>query len=400
MTMKIVFFMLLSLNAFGQISYQKGYIIDNHDQRLECLIKNVDWKNNPEEFLYRNEGDNEIKRGTLALIKEFGIYGYSRFKRANVKIDRSGSAVDELTYDRNPVWSQETRFLKVLVDAKASLYSYDEDKLERYFYSLNDTSIHQLVYKKYMVQSSQDITMTKANNEFRQQLWVNVKCSNTKMSTVERIDYNGKELTKYFKEQSNCDGGSITVADVSEKRDIFNIKITPGFNYSSVQLTNPLLPTINFQNTINARLGVEFELHLPFNKNKWSLVFEPTAQWLKTEQPQVAWIDYGFMDFPIGVRYYSFLNKQTALFVNGFVILTAPIYFSSHPAVNLYQGGSLDISHANTNMALGLGIRHRRISFEMRYYSSIGLTPDYYSNTDYSRTTLVLGYRVFKKSTK
>jgi len=263
MTMKIVIFVLFSVSALGQTSFEKGYFIDNHDQRSECQIKNVDWKN-PVEFLYRTEGENEIKRGTLALIKEFGIYGYSRFKRANIKIDRSETSVDALTYDRNPVWSQETRFLKVLVDAKASLYSYNEDNLERYFYSVNDTLIHQLVYKKYLVQSPQDIAMVKTNSEFRQQLWANVKCSNTKLSVVEKIDYNPKDLTKYFREYNNCEVGSIAAPEVKVKRDAFNIRITPGLNLSSVQLTNPSLPTINFQNAINPRLGVEFEFHFAF----------------------------------------------------------------------------------------------------------------------------------------
>jgi len=45
--------------SYSQISFEKGYFINNTNQRISCYIKNSDWKNNPTEFVYKIalEGD-------------------------------------------------------------------------------------------------------------------------------------------------------------------------------------------------------------------------------------------------------------------------------------------------------------------------------------------------------
>ena len=53
---KKLFFLLtiiLSLNSYSQVSFEKGYHIDNNDQKISCLIKNLDWKNNPTKFEFK-----------------------------------------------------------------------------------------------------------------------------------------------------------------------------------------------------------------------------------------------------------------------------------------------------------------------------------------------------------
>ena len=38
---------ILTVNVYSQISLEEGYYIDNSNQKINCLIKNLDWKNNP-----------------------------------------------------------------------------------------------------------------------------------------------------------------------------------------------------------------------------------------------------------------------------------------------------------------------------------------------------------------
>ena len=45
--------LFLSFNTFSQVTFEPGYIIDNSGQKTICLIKNNDWKNNPESFDYK-----------------------------------------------------------------------------------------------------------------------------------------------------------------------------------------------------------------------------------------------------------------------------------------------------------------------------------------------------------
>ena len=41
---------ILSLNSYSQINFDKGYFINDSNQKVDCLIKNIDWKNNPTEI--------------------------------------------------------------------------------------------------------------------------------------------------------------------------------------------------------------------------------------------------------------------------------------------------------------------------------------------------------------
>ncbi|WP_227740356.1 hypothetical protein [Salegentibacter sp. BLCTC] len=108
-------FTILSLNCFSQITFEKGYYIDETNQRLNCLIRNVDWRNNPNKFEYKLSEEAEIKTASLNSVKEFAIKGVSKYVRSEVEIDRSSKNINKLSTEKNPVFQKETLFLKVLV---------------------------------------------------------------------------------------------------------------------------------------------------------------------------------------------------------------------------------------------------------------------------------------------
>jgi hypothetical protein len=110
--MKHKFFFLviavLSLNLMNaQILFEKGYFVDDNNQRIDCLIKNIDWKNNPIDFDYKLTSDGNVQKGTLQNVKEFGIEGEIKFVRAEVKIDRSSSVTANLTTTKEPIFKKE-----------------------------------------------------------------------------------------------------------------------------------------------------------------------------------------------------------------------------------------------------------------------------------------------------
>lgn len=145
--------LLISINSFAQISFEKGYFIDENNQKTECLIKNVDWKDNPSKFTYKREDSSIPEKGDISSVKEFGIYGFSKYIRENVKIDRSSNDYKKLTYEKDPILKQELLFLKVIIEGKSSLYYYEDRDIMRFFYSVTDTSINQLIHKRYLGKS-------------------------------------------------------------------------------------------------------------------------------------------------------------------------------------------------------------------------------------------------------
>lgn len=81
--------LLLTVKNYSQIAFEKGFIISENNQKTECLIENIDWKNTPTNFRYRLSNDSPIIDADIKTVKGFGISGQNKFIRATVNIDRS-----------------------------------------------------------------------------------------------------------------------------------------------------------------------------------------------------------------------------------------------------------------------------------------------------------------------
>jgi hypothetical protein len=191
---------ILSFNSYSQIAFEKGYYIDNMNQKTNCLIKNIDWKNNPIEFEYKQSENSESKTMTIKSIKEFGIDNISKYIRTTINIDRSSENINSLSDDKIPIFQEEELFLKVLVEGKATLYEYVDGNLIRYFYNNDNSTIEQLIFKSYITPENN----IGRNNRFREQLWINLKCPNFKISEIENLEYKKNELVVFFIEYNEC----------------------------------------------------------------------------------------------------------------------------------------------------------------------------------------------------
>lgn len=40
-------------DSYAQIIFENGYFINELNQKVECFIKNIEWRNNPTEFEYK-----------------------------------------------------------------------------------------------------------------------------------------------------------------------------------------------------------------------------------------------------------------------------------------------------------------------------------------------------------
>ena len=385
----IALFLIVTSSTFGQISFEKGYFINNDNQRVECLIKNMDWKNNPSEFDYKLTADGSAEKGSLANIKELGVTGFSRYVRADVENDLSPADLNNLSKKPDPEWSLQRLFLKVLVDGKATLYYYENKGLVRFFYSVSDTAINQLIYKEYYTADNQ----VAENRQFRVQLWTDVRIANENMTSVQNIRYYISDLVRYFEKYNEGDGVSSTVLGSREKKDSFHIRITPGISFASMSISDleGSGEVIDFGNKVTFSFGLDAELILPFNKNKWGFFLNPTYQYFNSSIPYLnstISADYQSIEFPLGIRYYIFLNQNLKLFANAEFILMKSISFDS----KIY---GMDVNTRNS-CAIGCGVAHKKLSAEIRYYTDRELLYDYISvNTDYTRLSILFGYKIF-----
>ena len=397
---------VITYASFGQMEFEKGYLIGSDSQRKECLIKNEEWKNNPTEFTYKLSKLASPETGDLKSIKEFGITNTCKYVNANVKVDLQTKPAISAKNEVISVWTREKLFLKVLLEGKAKLYSYDFNKVKRFFYSLNDTSVIQLTY----LEALDGFTLIK-NTGYQQQLWSSVKAPMATMNSIKAIGYNEKDLTAYFKEYNSSFGGNTTELATAKRKSYFNLKAAPGLNSSVVDMTTVVgsqndFSSVSFSNQLSFRMGLEAELILPINKYHWGILFEPTYQSYSGEAQgkygqTPSTISYQSIEFPIGLRYYIPLNEKAKVFLNGFLIPGVAVNMNSNITYNTFFSNTISEKtvpiESSSCSALGAGIDYKQFSIEARYYTKQNLLSNSASEyADYSHFSFILGYKFLK----
>ncbi|MBN1326172.1 PorT family protein [Candidatus Falkowbacteria bacterium] len=408
-TITLAILILIScLESFSQIVFENGYFIDESNKKTECLIKNVDWDNNPTKFNYKLPQNDEVQIATIQSVKEFGVNNFPKYIRAKVEIDRSDNDYENLSFQRDPEFHEEILFLKVLIEGSASLYYYKERDLIRFFYSVSDSEITQLVYKQYYLSNVNNGIENKLssfiteNNYFKQQLFLTFKCHELGVNDFENIEYEKMDLERIFVKYNECTDPNYTNYQPKQKKDLFNLSIRPGINYSSLEVYSSGYYHADFGSKVGFRLGIEVESIMPFNKNKWSLFVEPNYQYFKSETSirsngsLYSEVDYKSIELPVGIRHYSFLNENSKLFINVACVFDIP--FSS--SINFKSNGYLVDSpkiQSELRLALGLGYKYKdKYILEMRYFTDGGIAAPYQDATSsYKCFSVIMGVTLF-----
>jgi hypothetical protein len=395
---------ILSISSYSQIVFENGYFINESDQKINCLIKNIDWESNPVEFEYKVSQDDLIQKANIQSVKEFCITGVSKYIRAKVNIDRSTDDPNKIGSDRNPVFQEETLFLKVIVEGKASLFLYREGSLTRFFYRNNDSEIIQLVYKRYILHYA-----LATNNYFRQQLFEAFSDQIVTLTEVESIRYVRKDLEPLFIRLNGYANSDYIVLEPKQKRDLFNLSLRAGLNFnslSSVQSSTSDEWDTDFGNKLNPGFGIEAEFIFPFNKNKWSVIVEPTYQYFNVKKSReaaisggilVSKVNYQSIELPVGVRHYFYLNDKSKIFMNVSYVFD----FSKNSSIEFTRGDGSPLEKLDINprrsLALGIGFKFQdKYGIELRYETGRELLGDYLTwNSVYKTLSFKFGYTLF-----
>ncbi|MDB0599582.1 tRNA modification GTPase [Tenacibaculum maritimum] len=395
----------LHFNSYAQITFEKGYYIDNLNQKVNCYIKNIDWDNTPSYFEYKTTLSSPEKTIQVQSVKEFAIIGQSKYIRSLVEIDRSSSSLKHISNNKEPIFKKESLFLKVLVAGKASLYFYKDNNLRRYFYSKDDSQqIKQLIYKPYRISENK----IRKNNTFKRQLWLNLKCDKFTISKINQIQYKKNQLTNFFIKYNKCNDPQFKSFKKAKNGDLFNFNVKVGLNNASLTISKDEKKYTDIKNTSNIRFGIETEFILPFNKNKWALAIEPSYQSFKSNDMTgldadfvsgkkiVTKIDYKVIEVPFSLRHYLFLKNKSALFVN----LSYVLNFDIDSSLEFFRkdGSRYLLSEiaSRNNFSLGIGYKYRRYSAELRYQGNRSILGNSISfNSNYSALLFTLGYTLF-----
>lgn len=368
----------IAFKSYAQITFEEGYFITDNGEKKVCLIKNKDWRNNPETFEYKTEKDGPIKLADISYVKEFGIFNASKYERHLVKIDKSSSVLSHLSHEKRPEWEEKLLFLKVLIEGEGTLYMYENPGGRKFFFSVNDFAVEQLVFKKYKTSGNS----VGKNDHFKQQLWTDLKCESLSLKDIKNLNYSEGDFIRYFTKFNNCKNSAIT--HYKENKNIqFNFKLVPGINISSFALLQPgsLYKTeknIEFDKKIGFKPGVEAEFIMPFNKNKWSFFLQPSYQSFKSEERDITItgttvdtvsVSYKAIEIPVGLRHHFFLSDDAKLFVNAAFVIDLVL----DSKIDFKNRADRNINH-NTTLAFGLGFNKNRYGIELRYALNRNIT--------------------------
>jgi hypothetical protein len=390
-------FLLATLFTYSQTNFQKGYFIKANNEKIECLIKNEDWSNNPTQFNYKLSETSEVQTADIDQIIAFEIENESKYIKQKVDIDMSSNNLKNLSYLKEPDWKTQTVFLKVLLEGDASLYFYAAPGLNRYFYNIKNGDIIQLIYKRYYIGHQK----VKSNNDFRQQLLNSFSsCKTLEMQDYKNVNYNAPSLSKLVTAYNNCLNSQTVSYSSTETNLEFNLKIKGGLNITSVNnVKNGLSASRNasFGNMLGYRFALESEIILPFNNNKWGLFFEFAKNQKISKETEAGGtgnvtISYDYLEGTLGMRHYLFLNQDSKASIHlGYTWDLFPEIEMDYETYNGFNGDSVSGS-----FLIGVGYHYKKVSIEGRMNIN---KPVFENNTtfyssDFYTFNVTLGYTI------
>lgn len=381
----LLFFIVLYQFSIAQVEYEKGYVVENNGDTIQCLIKNFDWGTLPTyDIRIKKLTSDESEVKTMREIQTFEIYNKSKYIRKTISVDQSPTEVVEITTEKNPIWKTTTVFLQVLVEGEASLYCVSDYKSEYFYYSLNGDTLIPLVYKKYYTNSKRDNLAT--NNLFRTQLWNDVKCDGQEMKSLQTLEYNGLSLMKYFEKYNECKGKKYSIYYKPNNKKPINVKAFGGIFISQSFLINRNNESdvLDFPNNKGFHVGIELESIISSRIKRFAILAQPNFEHFTSEyndNNDLYSIHYNSFNFPVGARFYIINRKDLKMHISGFLTTGLAVNIKSNITLNNNQTSKI-VNQDNYSYQLGLeykkwGIYDTYIQFrstESTKYFRYGLT--------------------------
>lgn len=405
MKFPILIFLLFSVFINAQVNFEKGYIIDNNNKKVECYIKNIEWERRPKRVTYKLSENSALKTLSIDQLKEFRVVDTDQFyKRYTITKELIRETFEETGILENVV------FLRVLVDGNSDLLEYFNDNKDYFFYEKEGNLIY-LEYKKFIDENN----IIRENNRFKKQLYDNFNCSNFSLADYSNLSYTNTNLSKFFSNYNKCIGEDYLNVHKARTKLKFNFKLKGGLNLNSRQTneTNYLVSynipqgAIEFEQSIgkiesydtnnNLQFGVELELRLPFHKNNWSLFMAPNYQNISEIDGSKSYsepndpntldlrmtsnLSYSFIQIPIGFRRYFDVNNKFEIYTH--IAYTQNIVLSSNESIEIdvindttisfdLEAQSVSLaSKNNSGVYFGLGLNFlNKYAVEINYYST------------------------------
>lgn len=378
---------------YSQINFEQGYIINQKGEKINGLIKNYDWRNNPTVIEYKQTENDKTENLQTINLNEFSV-GNIKYIKAKVLIDRSSSNLQSLSGTKDLNSKEEVLLLKTLVDGKISLFGYSDTSVTRFFYKKeNEDVFHQLEYKEYL-DSDRLIKNEQYKNQLKKEFSDNESITD---SDIEKLYYKENSLKKIFIHYN----GLNDVITKSENNN-FHLYLKPGIGFSNYKiLPQPGNSTIDQpkENSIIYRFGAELEYVLNINKGKWAIISEPSYQNVKYKindyNRRNFEVKYSSIHIPFGIKHIMFLNQKSKIYVAGSLyydlILNNERVFNVDDVFSSPRSGQL-------HLAFAAGYNYDKFGVEVKWGDVPYFSSAYYGHPgeiNMNGVNISLSYKIF-----
>ncbi|MEO1033331.1 MAG: hypothetical protein AAFX55_18225 [Bacteroidota bacterium] len=416
--MKNFLFLLLTflvLHGNAQVNFQQGYIIDNTGKKVQCYIKNKDWKKNPTSITYKTNKSSQEETLTINELKEFRIADTDHFyQRYTINKELMGSLFDNLQSSKGFV------LLKVLIDGQSKLFEFHTEGKYYFFYAKDDKLVF-LNYEKTVDENNKVIE----NAKFKKQLFDHFKCDNLTLVDYSNLRYNSTSLSEFFSKYNHCKGAAYYNYYDDRTKSIFNFKLRGGFNVNTDFSNEPAyyaqppdgdrfndIRIDNFDTKSNVSLGIELEWLLPFDHNKWGIFIAPNYQSISGLEGSKTYvipffgtfvaeseISLSILELPIGFRRYFIFNSSTKAFLH--IAYIHNINLNSDHRTTFDTSFSRDLTASDNNKSnggvfLGVGLDFlEKYAIELNYYFASNVNLDGENQVNRRGFSINASYTIF-----
>jgi hypothetical protein len=390
----VILFSLFTAKA--QKVFDDGYFIDSSGKKTTALIRTISLESlndNNASIEFRNAPDGISERIGVDKVIEVGIGSDIKIRKFNVELD-DADLFNISSTDKYPKYQNVTVFLNILIESQASLYAYESSRGTKYFYNVSGKGdkIAQLLYKKYIYSANM---APREVNEFRQQLYDDLKCDGDSFDSYSKLKYDRATLVAVFEKFNSCNSKeSLVYKNEKKKISSGHLTILAGLQNHFIRATN-VDPTPDSQTDFSYNFGLEFELLT--SAKKWGMFGRLEVESLKADlksqhrlspfSDDVRHDSYDFetiaANLSFGGRYYMNPEANHNFFVDfsgGFSIpLSGELkhgYYISNPGLpDTATSFNVDNLQTSAFFALGLGYTFSK-QFGIELKGNVGKRPN------------------------
>ena len=413
----LVLILLLVNTTYCQKNFLPGYVINLKGDSVKGFINYRNWDTNPKKIDFKKSADGKIAYITPAGIKEFGVADES-YKSGIVEVDESYNDLISLTYSEEFKYRVDTAFLQTLVQGVKSLYRYKDLKGKEQFFIGQTTGFELLQYKEYY-KNVNGVKNIATNNRFIGQLCYYLRDCPEIAKLTAHTKYTGSSLTYLFQEYNNCANKEASFV-LKKKKASNDFGILAGLSVTKITFkgkNNDDLVDAEYSLSKNFSFGLFLDWILKSRlQNRWSIynefllaTFKTGDQYSKDSQVESGYtkndisLEYSYLKVNNMLRYRYFTGTNISVFIdagvsNGFVVKSTnhkeiTKVLTSPPTTLVEKGDALDDTKYEMGITAGVGSSFQKISFEIRYESSTGISSYVDLKSPVKRIYFLFGYR-------